>query len=82
MRTLARIGALPPEQKTVEGITMLDLSSYVRQCWSSAKDAKQRIEARLLKCDRQRKGIYDPEIAAESSKAGNASIYMMLTDIK
>lgn len=82
MKTLARIGAIQPEQKTVEGVTMLDLASYVRTCWQAAKDHKQKINERLLKCDRQRKGIYDPDIAMEVAKAGNTNVYMMLTDIK
>lgn len=72
--------AIPPE-KSAEGLAMLLLASHVRGCFAEAKSAKQTINLRLLRCDRQRKGEYDPEIKA-SLPAGSTMIYMMLTDIK
>ena len=59
------------------------LAGYVRQCWSTARTAKQQtIEQRLLQCMRQRRGEYDPEILAEIRKTGGTEIYMMLTSNK
>lgn len=59
------------------------LAGYVRQCWSTARTAKQQtIEQRLLQCVRQRRGEYDPEILSEIRKSGGTEIYMMLTSNK
>lgn len=58
------------------------LAAHVRDCWERAKFAKQPIQDRLLRCERQRRGVYDPEKAIEISKTGGSDIYMMLTDIK
>jgi hypothetical protein len=59
------------------------LAGYVRQCWSTARTAKQQtIEQRLLQCVRQRRGEYDPEVLAEIRKSGGTEIYMMLTSNK
>jgi hypothetical protein len=71
---------LPPE-KRAEGLAMLSLASYVRGCWAEAKSAKSTINTRLLRCDRQRKGEYDPEVQA-TLPSGSTLIYMMITDIK
>jgi hypothetical protein len=59
-----------------------NLAAYVRKCWESAKVARAEITERLLKCERQRRGVYDPVIAAEIAKMGGSDIYMMLTDVK
>lgn len=58
------------------------LAAYVRSCWERAKFAKQPIQDRLLRCERQRRGVYDPEKAIEIAKTGGSDIYMMITDIK
>ncbi len=58
------------------------LASYVRTHWDAAKLAKFAIEERLLRCFRQRKGIYDPEDLAHIQKFGGSQIYMMLTNSK
>lgn len=58
------------------------LAGYVRSCWERAKFAKQPIQDRLLRCERQRRGVYDPEKAVEIQATGGSDIYMMLTDIK
>lgn len=58
------------------------LAAYVRQCWSEAKTAKTQVTERLLKCERQRRGVYDPDHEAEIRKTGGSDIFMMLTDVK
>lgn len=72
----------PQPEKMVEGMAMTQLTSYVRQCYSEAQSAKTAITARLLKCERQRRGVYDPDKAAQIAATGGSDIYMMLTDIK
>jgi hypothetical protein len=42
-----------------------ELASYIHQCWDRAKFAKQTITERLLQCERQRRGVYDPDKAME-----------------
>jgi len=59
-----------------------NLAGYIRKCWDSAKTAKNQVTERLLKCERQRRGEYDPEKAAEIAKMGGSDIYMMLSDVK
>lgn len=58
------------------------LSSHITDCWSRSKFAKTEIVERLLACERQRRGVYDPEKAMEIAKTGGSDIYMRLTDIK
>ena len=58
------------------------LSSYIDKCWAEAKTAKEEVLERLLKCERQRRGVYDPDRAAEIARTGGSDIYMMLTDVK
>jgi hypothetical protein len=59
------------------------LAAHVKKCFDAAYQAKQhQVEERLLKCVRQRRGEYDPEILAEIRKAGGSEIYMMLTGNK
>lgn len=59
-----------------------ELSRHIHSCWDKAKNAKLNITERLLKCERQRRGVYDPDRAMEISKTGGSDIFMMLTDIK
>jgi len=58
------------------------LGAYVRKCWDEAKVAKTLITERLLKCERQRRGEYDPERLQEINRMGGSDIFMMLTDVK
>lgn len=59
------------------------LAGHVKKCFDAAYQAKQdKVEERLLKCVRQRRGEYDPEVLAEINKAGGSHIYMMLTGNK
>jgi hypothetical protein len=79
----------PPEPKG-EGIETQDnldvlassISRHITNCWNQAKYAKTQITERLLKCERQRRGEYDPERLAQIRETGGSDIYMMLTDIK
>lgn len=59
-----------------------NLESYANKCWNQARTAKTQITERLLKCERQRRGEYDPDKAAEINRMGGSDIYMMLTDVK
>jgi len=59
-----------------------ELSAHVNDCWARAKFAKTEITERLLKCERQRRGVYDPEKAIEISRTGGSDIFMRITDVK
>lgn len=59
-----------------------DLSRYLYDCWMRSKTAKIEITERLLKCERQRRGVYDPDKAMDIAKTGGSDIYLRLTDIK
>jgi len=60
----------------------IQLSRYIRERWTIAKFAKQEFTERFLKCERQRRGVYDPERAMEIARTGGSDIFMRLTDIK
>jgi hypothetical protein len=68
--------------KVVEGLVMDNITRHVRSCFEQAIMAKTKITERLLKCERQRRGEYDPEHAAAIRQTGGSDIFMMLTDIK
>jgi len=59
-----------------------NLVSYVTKCWDQARSAKTQISERLLKCERQRRGEYDPDKKAEINQTGGSDIFMMVTDVK
>lgn len=59
-----------------------NLAAYVKRCFEQAKVARAEITERLLRCERQRRGVYDPDKAAEIAKMGGSDIFMMLTDVK
>lgn len=61
---------------------ILALAGHVRKCWEAAKRGKIEVEERLLKCMRQRKGVYDPEDLAKIRRHGGSELYMMLTSMK
>lgn len=71
----------PGDQEENQGFET-NLASYVNKCWSSARVARNEITERLLRCERQRRGVYDPDKAADIAKMGGSDIYMMLTDVK
>lgn len=59
-----------------------NLAAYIQRCWGSAKTAKQDVLERIIRCERQRRGVYDPDRASEIAQTGGSDIYMMLTDVK
>lgn len=59
-----------------------ELAAHVNDCWSRAKFAKTEITERLLQCERQRRGVYDPDKAMDIAKTGGSDIFMRLTDVK
>ena len=61
---------------------VLSLVNYVRSCYAEAKSSKTDVTERLLKCERQRRGEYDPDRLAMIRETSGSDIYMMLTDIK
>jgi hypothetical protein len=74
--------AVEEEGKDNSDLFMSGLSGHINFCWNQAKHAKQQITERLLKCERQRRGEYDPDKAQQIATTGGSDIYMMLTDIK
>jgi len=58
------------------------LAGHIRDCYSQAKSAKQHITERLLRCERQRRGEYDPETIMKIRQYGGSEVFLMLTDIK
>lgn len=81
LRTLARIGT-STEGTAVPTDVTLSLANHIRGCYDRAKTAKQLITERLLACERQRKGEYDPVKLAQIKEAGGSEVFLMLTDIK
>ena len=87
---IGMIGAQPPVEVDVKVKQKNDLietlysglSRHITDCWERAKFSKTEITERLLKCERQRRGVYDPEKAMEIAKTGGSDIYMRITDIK
>ena len=61
---------------------ILSLASHIRGAWDHAKIGKVETEQRLLKCQRQRNGEYDPDLKALIKKRGGSDIYMMITSMK
>ena len=59
-----------------------ELAAHVNDAWSRAKFAKTEITERLLQCERQRRGVYDPDKAMDIAKTGGSDIYMRITDVK
>jgi len=62
-----------------------DLDALAAHCWrvwTACKDAKIEIEERLLQCQRQRQGEYEPEDLAAIHEAGGCDIWMNVTSIK
>lgn len=78
-RAIAEQGTAIKQEVVIES-----LARYISTCWASARDHKVSagLTERLLKCDRQRRGEYDPDKLAEIKKIGGSEIFMMLTDVK
>lgn len=91
MNAISMPSALPPIELDVEikqaaspeyDLLQTELSRHITDCWERAKFSKTEITERLLRCERQRRGIYDPEKEMEIAKTGGSDIYMRMTDIK
>lgn len=72
------------EGQTIQTVALAstNLAAHLNRCWANAKQAKIDITERLLRCQRQRQGVYDPEILQSISEMGGSDIFLMLTDIK
>ena len=78
----ADVDAVQPEGMDNSDLIASGISGHITACWSKAKFAKQRITERLLQCERQRRGEYDPDKAQDIAMTGGSDIFMMLTDVK
>lgn len=76
------VDARQPEGVDNSDLIASGIAGHITSCWNKAKFAKQQITERLLKCERQRRGEYDPDKAAEIQQTGGSDIYMMITDVK
>lgn len=73
----------PPKSTDVPTtVITFGLSNYIKACWDEAQSTKQELTERLLRCERQRRGEYDPDMAALIEEQGGSNVYMMLTDVK
>lgn len=77
-----RLKSVTDKEKVKPEAAIVSLSAYLDQCYQEAKSAKTDLTERLLKCERQRRGEYDPDKLALIRQTGGSDIYMMLTDIK
>lgn len=59
-----------------------NLAAYVRSCWEPARIAKMPIETRMIEAKRQRNGEYEPEKLNEIQKAGGATVFAQITEVK
>lgn len=81
---------VPPAQVDVQAETpypenplvMDALAGHISAAWSRAKSAKTEIQERLLRCERQRRGVYETDKLRLIRESGGSEIYMMLTDVK
>jgi hypothetical protein len=73
-KNLAEVGVNDP--------FMSELVRHVRNHWESAKTNKWQIEARLLECQRNRKGEYSANDMKHIRQFGGSQIYMMITNVK
>jgi hypothetical protein len=58
------------------------LSAHINGCFTESQTAKANIIQRLLTCERQRRGVYEPALRQQIAAGGGQEIYMRLTDIK
>ena len=70
------------EKMNLPDQVVTSLSAHISKCFSEAETAKRDINERLLSCERQRKGEYEPMLKAQIQQTGGQLIFMMITDIK
>lgn len=63
-------------------LVISSLSAHIDKCFSEAEAAKSLVLERLLTCQRQRKGEYEPRVKQQIDAIGGQHIFMMITDIK
>ena len=61
---------------------MQGLTSYLRECWDAAQQAKKPVEDIMLKGMRQRNGEYEADKLRNIQDQGGSDIYMMITEVK
>ena len=77
-----KLNQVSEESQIEDELVMSSLAQYVHKCYDEAKSAKSDVTERLLRCERQRRGEYDPDKLAGIKDTGGSDIFMMLTDIK
>lgn len=71
------------QEKEIGGLAASDLARYIMSKFREAAMFKNiSMTAELLRCDRQRKGEYEPEELKRILENGGSDIYMMIPDIK
>ena len=76
------VNARSPNDRSSQ-LLQSSLARHLNLCWERAKNEKNTmLQERLLKCERQRRGVYDPDKMVDIAKTGGSDIYMMLTDVK
>lgn len=65
-----------------EDINESSLSAHIRKNWEINRQARENIEDEMLKCLRQKRGEYDPDVLAQIHEQGGSEIYMKLTTTK
>lgn len=78
----ADVSAVQPEGVDNSDLIASGIAGHITSCWNKSKFARQRITERLLQCERQRRGEYDPDKAQEIAATGGSDIFMMITDVK
>ena len=58
------------------------LVGHIRQRFTLAVTAKQTIQDEMLRCLRQRNGVYEADLLATIEEQGDTNIYMMISDVK
>ena len=77
-----KLRAINEDSQIDDELVMSSLAHYIHSCYEDAKTAKSDVTERLLRCERQRRGEYDPDKLAMIRDTGGSDIFMMLTDIK
>ncbi len=73
----------PPKAADVpQSVLVYGLANYIKHCWDESHSTKQDLSERLLRCERQRRGEYDPDMRMLIDEQGGSAVFMMLTDVK
>jgi hypothetical protein len=62
--------------------TITGIAAHVRKCWEAARQAKNPVERRMLKCLRAKLGQYEPERLSEIQAVGGSDLYLNITEEK